>query len=59
MYNLDLETLKAYERYGKDLTNNDRIRLDNMKEQEGLTDVIEYMLRHNVKLEQECIMCMY
>ena len=59
MYNMDLETLKAYERYGKDLTNNDRIRLDNMKEQEGLTDVIEYMLRHNVKLEQECIMCMY
>lgn len=59
MYNMDLETLKAYERYGKELTNNDRIRLENMKEQKGLADVIEYMLRHNVKLEQECIMCKF
>ena len=57
MYHMDLETLKAYERYGKELTNNDRSRLENMKEKEELADVITYMLQHNVKLEQECIMC--
>ena len=57
MYHMDLETLKAYERYGKELTNNDRSRLENMKEKEELADVITYMLQHNVKLEQECIIC--
>lgn len=56
MYHMDLETLKEYERFGKALTNNDRIRLENMKMQEGLFEIIEYMLEHNVKLEQECVM---
>lgn len=57
MYHMDLETLKSYEKYGKELTANDRKRLENMKVQEGLGDVIAYMLRNNVKLEQECIIC--
>lgn len=57
MYHMDLETLKQYERYGKKLTGNDRKRLENMERQEGLADVIAYMLKNNVKLEQECILC--
>lgn len=55
MYYMDLETLKAYERFGKKLTPKDRKRLENMKEQEGLREVIEYMLKHDLKLEQECV----
>lgn len=57
MYHMDLETLKEYEKFGRVLTQNDRKRLENMKEHDGLYDVITYMLEHNVKLEQECIMC--
>lgn len=56
MYYMDLETLKAYERFGKKLTLNDRRRLENMREQEGLREVVSYMLEHDLKLEQECIM---
>lgn len=55
MYHMNLETLKKYEKYGRALTNNDRKRLENMKEQDDLRDVIAYMLEHNVKLEQECV----
>lgn len=57
MYNMGVETLKEYERFGKTLTQNDRMRLEKMKEQEHLRDVVEYMLEHNMKLEQECVMC--
>lgn len=57
MYHMDLETLKEYEKFGRALTNNDRKRLESMKAWNGLCDVIEYMLEHNVKLEQECVMC--
>lgn len=56
MYYMDLETLKEYETFGRALTNNDRKRLESMKEWNGLYDLIEYMLEHNVKLEQECVM---
>lgn len=57
MYHMDLETLKEYEKFGRALTNNDRKRLESMKAWNGLCDIIEYMLEHNVKLEQECVMC--
>lgn len=55
MYRMDLETLQAYEQYGRPLTENDRIRLQKMRGREELREVIDYMLAHDVKLEQECI----
>ena len=55
MYRMDLETLQAYEQYGRPLTENDRKRLQKMCGREELREVIDYMLAHDVKLEQECI----
>lgn len=54
-YHMDIETLKCYEKYGKALTESDRIRLKEMEKDEELQEVVSYMLLHNVKLEQECI----
>ena len=55
MYRMDIETLKYYEKYGKALTESDRIRLKEMENDEELQEVVSYMLLHNVKLEQECV----
>ena len=55
MYRMDLKTLRAYENYGRPLTENDRKRLQAMRGREELGEVIAYMLEHDVKLEQECI----
>jgi len=55
MYRMDIETLKCYEKYGKELTESDRMRLKEMEKDEELQEVISYMLLHNVKLEQECV----
>ena len=55
MYHMDIETLKYYERYGKVLTESDRMRLKEMEKDEELQEVVSYMLLHNVKLEQECV----
>ena len=55
MYRMDIETLKYYERYGKVLTESDRMRLKEMEKDEELQEVVSYMLLHNVKLEQECV----
>lgn len=55
MYHMDLEVLKQYKTFGKPLTVNDRKRLETMKSRVGLEELIAYMLEHNVKLEQECI----
>ena len=55
MYRMDLETLQDYEQYGRTLTENDRKRLQKMRGREELREVIDYMLAHDVKLEQECI----
>lgn len=52
---MDVETLKYYEKYGKALTESDRIRLKELEKEEELQEVVSYMLLHNVKLEQECI----
>lgn len=54
---MDVETLKRYEAYGRTLTAGDRKRLEDMLEQESAEyqAVLEYMLEHNVKLEQECV----
>lgn len=51
-----MRDVKTYEKYGKKLNLNDRKRLEHMKEQEGLREVVEYMLEQNLKLEQECVM---
>ena len=55
MYHMDIETLKYYERYGKVLTESDRMRLKEMEKDEELQEVVSYKLLHNVKLEQECV----
>lgn len=55
MYRMDLETLQAYENYGRPLTESDRKRLQGMRGNRELDEVIAYMLAHDVKLEQECI----
>ncbi len=56
-YGMDLEHLKQYERYGKALTENDRVRIEKMmKDNPNLAyaDVLTYMLAAGIKLEQEC-----
>ena len=55
MYRMDIETLKYYEKYGKVLTESDRIRLKEIEKDEEFQEVVSYMLLHNVKLEQECV----
>ena len=57
MYQMSLDVLKKYERFGKKLTQNDRKRLENMIEraEESVKELIMYILEHDVKLEQECV----
>lgn len=52
--NMDVSTLMKYEHYTKKLTENDRIRLQRLKDSE-FKEVIEYMLENNCKLEQEAL----
>lgn len=56
-YKMDLENLIQYEQYGKALTENDRMRIEKiLKENPDIAyaDVLTYMLRAGMKLEQEC-----
>lgn len=65
-YRMDLATLQEFEEFGKMLTENDKSRLqklllqaensDGQKDYKAFAEVIRYMLEHNVKLEQECIL---
>ena len=57
MYHMNLGTLKKYEKYGKKLTENDRKRLQGMQNNEGIKELVKYMLENDIKLEQECILC--
>lgn len=57
MYQMDINTLQKYEKYGKKLTENDKKRLQGMKDRQEIQGLIAYMLERNVKLEQECILC--
>ena len=50
-YHMDVDTLKKYDEYTKKLTKNDKKNLKSMKNDE----VIAYMLKNNVKLEQEIV----
>lgn len=51
---MDRETLIKYQDYTRPLTQNDQKRLRNLKTLINV-DVIEYMLEHNCKLEQEIV----
>lgn len=53
-YKMDIETLKQYRQYTKPLTENDVIRLNNLKINYD-NPIIDYMLENNIKLEQEII----
>ncbi len=56
--NMDIETLKKYQSDTIPLTKEDQLRLEKLKEQEKMKQylpVIEYMLKNNIKLEQENI----
>lgn len=65
-YRMDLATLQEFEEFGRMLTENDKSRLqklllraeksDGQKDNKSFAEVIQYMLEHNVKLEQECIL---
>ncbi len=58
LYRMDLDTLKEYEKYGKALTENDRVRIEKMLKENPFVpyaDVLAYMLSAGIKLEQECI----
>lgn len=55
MLYMDLNTLRQYEQFGRKLTENDKKRLIAMRERSELQEVVDYMLKHDVKLEQECI----
>ncbi|HOJ09925.1 MAG TPA: DUF2220 family protein [Clostridiales bacterium] len=46
---------KQYERCLHRLTGNDTVRLQELKEMRAYADTIQYMLQHNVKMEQEII----
>lgn len=54
-YLMDKETLEQYEHLCRPLTENDRKRLIVPREQPEFHEVIDYMLEHNIKLEQEQI----
>ena len=57
MYHMNIDTLVKYQQYAKELTEHDKIRLEKLKAgtMAKESDLIQYMLEHNVKLEQECI----
>lgn len=58
-YKMDMQTMKQYEKYTKLLTVNDRKRLQKLMEtklSEEEKRLAQYMLEHNIKLEQECIL---
>jgi len=54
-YKMDKETLLKYQNYSKKLTDNDRDRLNKLKDSSQYSQVIDYMLENNCKLEQEAI----
>lgn len=57
-YLMDLNTLNKYEKYCKNLTENDKYELNQMLNNEQYKEfynLIVYMLKFNVKLEQEAI----
>lgn len=57
-YKMDLDHLKQYKKYGKVLTENDRVRIERILKDDPdveYADILKYMLVVGVKLEQECL----
>ena len=57
-YHMDLDTIKQYENYAKELTDNDIKRLKKLMDSRMSGEeraLAEYMLLKRIKLEQECI----
>ena len=54
-YHMDLDTLKEYRQYAKKLNESDRNRLEKIRIEKEFSEVIDFMLEENIKLEQECI----
>lgn len=57
-YNMDLDHLMQNEKYGKALTENDRVRIEKILREDPdveYADVLEHMLDTGIKLEQECL----
>lgn len=54
-YHMDLDTLKQYRQYAKELTGADKERLEKIGKEKEFCEVIGFMLKENIKLEQECI----
>ena len=54
-YHMDLDTLKKYRQYAKELKESDRKRLEKIGKEKEFREVIGFMLEENIKLEQECI----
>lgn len=54
-YHMDLDTLKQYRQYAKRLTESDRKRLEKLGKEKEFYEIIGFMLKENIKLEQECI----
>lgn len=54
-YRMDVTTLQQYSGLTRQLTENDRKRLQNLADSE-FSEVIQYMLENNCKLEQEAIL---
>ena len=60
IYHMGVDELEKNKIYAKNLTENDKKRLDNLiqyaSENERMyVDVLHYMKEHSVKLEQECV----
>lgn len=54
-YHMDLDTLRQYRQHAKRLTESDRKRLGKIGKEKEFCEIIEFMLKENIKLEQECI----
>ena len=54
-YHMDLDTLKEYRQYAKRLNESDRNRVEKIRIEKEFSEVIDFMLEENIKLEQECI----
>lgn len=54
-YGMDLDYLKKYQNYTKKLNENDRTKAENLIRSGKYPEILNYMLEHDEKLEQEII----
>ena len=61
LFNMDVATLEKFKTYGKELTSTDKRNLTLLKEKnkvkfnKTMSEAIDYMLKNNIKLEQEAL----